>query len=265
MHRWLLLWITAAAFSAEIPGEFQLFPGSFSGTVTLQLTRTDTPVDNSRVLRVELAQLDGLRADPFAQRGLLRFRLIREAGFFYFEGKPHDSSIRGTFRFVESAAFANRLKGTISNWYEPGVLFDYAVQNRTITNRPIQDHAAQDRSRIPADASATLPVVPAVEPRFLPGERERYLRALRESGYPLLKPDLDRLRIHNVQPDLLRQMKLSGYDALSTNDMVKLQTHGITSADVLTFQVRGLNNLTADEMVKLKISGIPDTTSQPRP
>lgn len=247
MYRWWIAIASMAAFAAEIPGEFRLQPDRSSGTLVLQLTRRDTLVDANRVLRVEPSRLSGLSPDPFQQVGIQRFQLVREAGTFFFEGRSDDGIVRGTFRFVERGAFVAQLKGVVPNWYEPGTIFEYAVQDRT--------------------APQTTPFIPTVLPQTAPKDqyREMYLRALKESGYPLLRPDLERLRIHNVSPDLLRQMKLSGYDTVSTSDMVKLQTYGITSADVLTFQVRGLNNLSADEMVKLKISGIPDNSAQPRP
>jgi hypothetical protein len=248
MHRCLFAIVTVTAFAGEIPGEFRLLPGSSSATMVLELTRRDTLVDASRILRVEASRLPGLSAEAFHSNGPQRFELTRDAGTFYFEGKADQGSVRGSFRFVENAAFASRLKGVVPNWYEPGVMFEYAVQDR--------------------DALSPL-FVPKVSsipwPTTFPGNKELHLRALKESGYPLLKPDLERLRIHNVQPDLLRQMKLSGYDALNTNDMVKLQSYGITGTDVLTFQVRGFPHLTADEMVKMKISGIPDNSAQPRP
>ncbi|MBL8232337.1 MAG: hypothetical protein JNL98_27825 [Bryobacterales bacterium] len=242
--RWLLFLAAISVLGADIPGEFRLSPGSTSGDAVLQLIRKDTLVDGSRIVRVEREHLQGLRSDAFAADGPVRFELGREAGVFRFEGRTQDGVIRGTFRFTENAAYAAQWKGVLPNWYEPGVMFEHAVRS---TPMP-----------------ASLPLLRPLEWPKLPADREAYLRALRESGYPLLKTDLERLRIHNVQPDLLRQMKLSGYDTVNTSDMVKLQTHGVTSSDVLTFQVRGYNNLSADEMVKLKVSGIPDNNSSQR-
>lgn len=244
--RWLLFLAAISVLGADIPGEFRLLPGSTSGSVVLQLVRKDTLVDASRVLRVEREFLRGLRSDAFTADAHVSFELERDAGVFRFQGRPQDGVIRGTFRFTENAAYAARWKGVLPNWYEPGVMFEHAVKS---TPMP-----------------ASLPPLRPVEPSKLPAGREAYLRALRESGYPLLRTDIERLQIHNVPPDLVRQMKLSGYDTVNTNDLVKLQTHSVTSFDVLTFQVRGYNNLSTDEMVKLKVSGIPDNPSpQPRP
>ncbi|MFN0165156.1 MAG: hypothetical protein ACKV22_01895 [Bryobacteraceae bacterium] len=59
-----------------------------------------------------------------------------------------------------------------------------------------------------------------------------------------------------MSPDMLRQLKLSGYDVVGVNDMVRLQNHGVTQHDLRMLELQGKRNLTVDDIVKAKVNGI---------
>lgn len=127
------------------------------------------------------------------------------------------SAASGRFTFTPDAAFEARIRTAVRNWWDPGVAFEAAASGLL----PIPD------VRVPP-----LPPLPAVAV----GAKER-------------------LRVHGVTPDLLRQMKQAGFDTFSTNDLIQLRSRGINANDISDFQSRGYRNLSVDEMVKIKNDG----------
>jgi hypothetical protein len=114
----------------------------------------------------------------------------------------------------------------VRDWWDPGVAFEAAVTGWMPLPQVRRDTVIHTL-RIPP-----LPPPPAV------GDSTR-----------------ERLRLHGVTPQYLRLLKQSGYDSLSTNDLIQMRSQGINSNDLSDFQSRGYRNLSVDEMVRIKNEG----------
>jgi hypothetical protein len=172
----------------------------------------------------------------------------RDAGVFRLTGTLGAARGQGEFRFTEDRAMVDVLRDIGADWWNPDRLYELAVRGVTIeTVRRAPEAAYPLGSRYPAPGSL----------RPEPG-LEEYWRRLSESGYRFTRDDIRRLRPYNVSPGLLRQMKVSGYDALSITEMQTLQSNGVTSYDIQLFEARGFRNLSTDDIVRLKTNGIPD-------
>lgn len=231
-------WVPAFALlspvqGAVLTGGWFLEPAVPPGQFRLTLTRNDVIVDARRTIFVAPADLKGFRPTDLESPGAsVRFELLRDAGEFRFEGMAQGGKAEGRFEFRENAAFAASLRGVIRDWWDPGRMFALGLENMPA---PAVRSAQESQAHL-RDSS--------------------YLEALKRTGYVLFRPDTSRLEAHGVSPDLLRQMKLSGYDSLSVTDMIRLQTHGVTTQDIRSFEARGRTNLTVDDIVKLKVNGV---------
>lgn len=236
-----LLLMAGTGLAAVIPGDFVLERPLSGDKLVLKLVRADTLVDPNRSIRVTPVELAGFDPATLDSQGTaIRFEMKRTAGSFVFEGTAVQGRITGKFRFQESAEFAARLKGVISNWWDPGVLFEFAVNN---LNSPVPQN----------DMWMVRPLAPR------PVENHNgYLKALNDSGYTILPSDAARLRSFGVQPDILKQLKSNSQDLLVPNDLIWLKLQGITVWDLQNYKVRGYSNLPVDDLVRLKTQGIPN-------
>ena len=239
----------ATLSGSTVPGDWLLERGAGSTQYRLILTRHDTLVDARRVAGIAVTDLHGFDPASLDRPGApVRFEWLREAGTFRFRGTVADGRASGQFWFQSSSAFETALRDRIASWWDPGLLFDLAVAGTGLqavaSRQPRAQEGLPPRGPQPED--------PALDAHW----KLRYLRALKESGYALTRDEATRLLDRGVQPDLLRQMKLSGFDALSVSDMLRLQTHGVTPQDVRQFELRRGPGLSVDEIVRLKTNGV---------
>ena len=242
-----ILTVAASGQAAVISGNWTLEKGYAPNQYQLNLSRADVIVDARRSLTVaetELKGLDGLASDPVGTP--VHFELVRDAGTLRFEGMSRNGRAEGTFSFTENPAYVAALKNAVTNWWDSSAVFDLAIKGVPLSHVTAYNYQATVNLRV-SDLS-----------RAYSGETApSYSKSVRDSGYLLQRPDIDRLRAQRVSPDLLRQLKVSGHDTLNTTDMLRLQTHGVTSQDIRFFETRtGKSNLTVDEIIKLKINGV---------
>ncbi len=208
--------------------------------------------------------------------------LQRDAGTFVLSGVVEAGGrARGRFEFSENLLFVEELMVIAARWWDARSSFEHAVsgvslwQVRAARELGARRLSAQELAdvvgRLPAASTATaaLPSTDRDAPRKAqfrttspqtqpaPDDPESvYLRALRQTGFPLFRSDAERLKGHGVSPEMLRQLKLSGYDVVSVSDMVRLQNHGVTQHDLQLLELQGKRNLTVDDIVKAKVNGI---------
>jgi hypothetical protein len=234
---------------STVPGEWLLDRQAGAAQYRLTLTRHDTLVDARRVVSITATDLPGFDPASFDRPETpVRFAWVREAGTFKFRGTVAAGRASGQFWFQSNAAFETALRDRIASWWDPGLLFDLAVAGTGLQAVASREPRAQEG----LPPRGPQPEDPALDAHW----KLRYLRALKESGYALTRDEATRLLDRGVAPDLLRQMKLSGFDALSVSDMLRLQTHGVTQQDVRLFELRRGPNLTVDEIVRLKTNGV---------
>jgi hypothetical protein len=252
MMRILSAAILALSAVAQLPaaivtGNWTMEKALSADLLRLTVMRADTIVDAQRMVLLtatELQSFAGLTTDSVGQP--IRFELVREAGTIHFDGVSRNGRAEGKFTFTENPAFVTALKGTATNWWDSGGVFELALRGV-----PIQALTNFGSTNLPSIRLADIGRA------YTAGSTPSYPKALKETGYKLLPADIARLEALRVSPDLLRQMKVSGHDTLNTTDMLRLETHGVTSQDVRYFETRtGKSNLSVDEIVKLKINGV---------
>lgn len=170
-----------------------------------------------------------------------------------------------------------------ARWWDARLTFEYAVRGislsevrrlrelgaRRLSSQELAEFAGRLPQGPPAIADQAPPGEDRDEPRkpqfratnpqaqpALDDQERDYFRVLRQSGFPFFSADVERLKGHGVSPDMLRQLKLSGYDVVGVNDMVRLQNHGVTQHDLRMLELQGKRNLTVDDIVKAKVNGI---------
>ncbi len=205
--RLLALLAASAACAATVPGEFRLSREGEAWRV--ELTRTDTLIDNRRVLHAPL--------DLGAEGSALRFRLSRAAGVFDFAGTVTASGAEGRFVFEPDAAFAMRLKEAgVRNWWEPGVAFEAAAGGRIPLSGPAFHPLPQ--APLPDERTRALRVH---------GVTPEYERLLRQGGYDTFSSSaLIELRSRGVRPVDLQELRMRGHRNLSVNEIVRLKNDG---------------------------------------
>ena len=239
----------ATLTGSTVPGEWLLERGREDAHYRLTLTRHDTLVDARRIASIAATDLKGFDSTSLDRpEAPARFEWIREAGTFQFRGAVANGRASGQFWFQSNSAFETALRDRVASWWDPGLLFDLAIAGTGL--QAVTEKRPLSPEGLPA--IRPRPEDPALDAHW----RLRYLRALKETGYALTKDEAARLLDRGVQPDMLRQMKLSGFDSLSVSDMMRLQTHGVTPQDVRLFELRRGPNLSVDEIVRLKTNGI---------
>jgi hypothetical protein len=243
----LALSAVAQGRAAIVTGNWTIEKALSGDLLRLTVTRADTIVDARHTVLLTATELQGfagITADSVGQP--IRFKLVREAGTIHFDGVARNGRAEGKFSFTENPAFLTALKGTATNWWDSGGVFELAL-------RGVPIHALTEFG------PTNLPSVRLADigRAYTAGSTPSYPQALKDIGYKLLPGDIARLEALRVSPDLLRQMKVSGHETLNTTDMLRLETHGVTSQDVRYFETRtGKSNLSVDEIVKLKINGV---------
>jgi hypothetical protein len=227
--------VSACAHSAVVDGVWTAERAQAGWRITL---RRPTEIINP-VREIILPAFDAASPPVEIRRG---------AGVFHLTGTLAADRGQGEFRFIEDREFVSALREIGADWWNPDRLYELAVRGVTL----------EAVRRAPEVAYPIGPRLPSARFAQMDAAAVEYWRSLRESGYLLTPGDLRRLRTYNVAPDLLRQMKISGYDALSVTDMQRLQSHGVTSFDIQLFEARGFRNLSTDDIVRLKNNGIPD-------
>jgi len=255
--------MAATALAARIEGQWQSFPEAYSRSIRIELQR-EIIVGAHRSIVVDRSELK--------QNQGVGFTLERDAGAIHFTGTLGDG--RGSFRFEPSRAFRDRLRPLAPDFWDDEKLLEMTLRSVPLSyvealgaagyrgagaSDVIRLHTWEvppERSRQPFGPILNLSLENRTRLRAL-GVSTEYLKRLGETGYLLSAEEVERLHGQNVPADLLRQMKLSGYDSLGVSDMLKLQTHGVTSFDIQKMQANGHTHLSVDEIIRLKNDGVP--------
>ncbi|MBI3208993.1 MAG: hypothetical protein HYZ37_08845 [Candidatus Solibacter usitatus] len=182
------------------------------------LTRVDTLVDARRSLLLPAQEMKGFDAASLDRNGAaVKFRLEWTPGTVVCEATVEKGIAKGKFHFIENREYAASMKKLLHNWWDPGKMFDLATSQQT-----------RDYVR---DLEKTRYVIPLDKALFLQSQ--------------------------GVAPSMLQEMKLSGHDVLSSQDMIRLKNQGVAAWDLQVLRGKGLGNLTVDEIIRHKINGIP--------
>jgi hypothetical protein len=154
----------------------------------------------------------------------VRFTLQREAGSFAFEGLFKMREGAGHFVFTPNRPFVEELRGL-------GVSMDDST-----------DQAGQLDERLFSYAMLDL--------------SGTYIRAMQAEGYRESAKQYLSMRIFRVTPELVRELRLLGYDRVSAENLVKIQIHGAAPRFIRELAAVGYSHLPLEELVRFRIHGV---------
>jgi hypothetical protein len=220
--------------------------------IYLQMTRGLT---HNMGTTMSLRAFTGLSEDAVqaATATPVRFELRRDAGNTTFEGTFRAGQGAGQFSFAPRPAFLEEVRALGvdtgkrrqgKDWGEEEQLFGLAVCDVTVAY--IKGMIAEGyRLRLEDYQSMRIfDVTPA------------YIREMRELGFENISHDeLVATRIHGVTPSYIRQMRKMGWD-LSLEDYQANRIHGVTPAFAEQMRELGFRGLSHDDLVGFRVHGV---------
>ncbi|MDQ3283035.1 MAG: hypothetical protein M3Q69_16670 [Acidobacteriota bacterium] len=228
--------------------------GSHPDRIYLNITRDDlhgntfnhtgTTFPKSAFANLSDAQINAAAMTP------VKFELRREAGTVTFEGMFRGGKGAGEFTFAPSANYLEAIRALgieVSerrkhgrSWSEEESLLQYALHDVS---------TAFIRSMIGEGYRVSLEKY--LEMRIFNITPE-YIREMRSLGFKQLdSDDLIATKIHKVTPDYVRQMRAAGWD-LSLDDLQSSRIHGATPAFAAEMKQLGYT-LDFDDLVAFRI------------
>jgi len=180
--------------------------------------------------------------------GASNFELRAEAGTVRFDGTFRDGDGAGHFTFTPNSAFVN----TLRSMNVPGIgevddekLLELALHG--VSTDFIRSMRAEgyDVTLDKYVGMRIFNVTPAV------------IQELRTLGFDRLKyDDLIASRIHGVTPEFIRKMAALGYHHIDLDDLVAMRIHGVTPKFIRELKDAGYEGVPVDKLVSMRIHGI---------
>jgi hypothetical protein len=206
--------------------------------------RTEKGDTNNNGSNVSLAELQGLsREQMLSPKTDVRFRIVREAGTFDFEGTFSGGRGAGLWTLTPSQNFiaAMRARG-FDNLTEEQLVSSAMLDVRTKTVDDLKAAGFNDLT-IHDVFKATIFKVNA-----------EYISELKSLGYEnLTLEELVKARIFKIDAAFAREVQAMGYQHQSLESLVKLRIFKITPEFLREMRTAGLDNLSLEDAVKLKI------------
>ncbi len=220
--------------------------------VYLQMTRGRT---HNMGTTMSLRALHGLSPEAIraATATPVQFELRREAGDTTFEGTFRDGKGAGQFSFLPRPAFLEAVRALGieagrprhgKSWDEDEQLFSLALCDVSV---------AYIKSMIAEGYRLSLEDYQSMRIFDVTPE---YIREMRDLGFEKVSHDeLVATKIHGVTPSYIRQMRKSGWD-LSLDDYQANKIHGVTPAFAEQMQALGFRDLSHDDLMGFRIHGV---------
>jgi hypothetical protein len=177
----------------------------------------------------------------------VHFELRREAGVATFAGTFKNGDGAGQYTFVPAANYLTTIRALgvdTKGDDEEEQLFAYALHD--VSTAFIRSMAAEGY-RVSLDDYLSMRIF-NVNPELV-----RELRAL---GYKNISADdLVATRIHGVTPDYIRKMRAAGWN-LSLDELVASRIHGATPEFAEEMRKLGYANLSHDDLIAFRIHGV---------
>jgi len=224
---------------------------------------------------ISLADFQGLTREQIASANSnVRFRLVREAGTFDFEGYFRSGRGAGVWTLTPSQSFITEMRSRgFDNLSEERLVASAMldVHVRTVddlkaagfNNLSMEDVIKATIFRITPEyisemkslGFADLGLEELVKGRIFKIDAA-FAREVREMGFA--REDMEslvKMRIFKITPDFLREMKTAGLDNLSIEDLVKLRIFKIDAEFIARAKASGQTNLDVEDLVRMRIHG----------
>jgi predicted metallopeptidase len=183
----------------------------------------------------------------------VRFEMRREAGTAVFEGTFRNGKGAGQFDFTPNRSYIDAVRAL-------GVEFklDHKRHDRSddedLFMLALQDvSTAFIKTMINEGYKVSLEKYLAMRIFDITPE---YIREMRSLGFKnLSSDDLVTTRIHRVTPQYVREMRAAGWD-VSLDDLVASRIHGATPEFAAEMKKLGYGNLSLDDLVSFRIHGV---------
>jgi len=203
----------------------------------------------------------------------VRFRLVREAGVFVFDGEGGERNLSGTFTFTPSASYRQQLERMGFKGVTIDKLFVFAIGDLTIADVRYLDDATTDDitttqlvrmvnhgvdvdfvKGIAAAGFTKLSTEELLRTRDH-GVDPEYITAMRKHGIRLTLPDYIRAVDHGVSDDYVEEMRELGFD-VDFDQLLQSRDHGVDGDFVREFASLGYKDLSMSQLVRLRDHGV---------
>ena len=220
-----------------------------------------------------ISDFEGLsREQALAAKSDVKFRLVRDAGTFEFEGSFHSGKGAGFWTLVPSQTFISEMRRRGYDNISEEKLVSAAmldVRIRAIdelkaagfTDLSLEDVfkatifklTPQFISELKAIGYDNLGLEELVKARIFKIDAA-FAREVEAMGLGKNSMEsLVKMRIFKVTPDFLRDMKSAGLDNLSIEDLVKLRIFNIDTAFIQRVKASGRTEIDVEDLVRMKI------------
>ena len=182
----------------------------------------------------------------------VRFKLVRDAGVFTFEGRARNDGVYGNFDFSANTTYQRQMAQLGFDDATPDRLYVLALGDMSIADVKSLQQATTDKFN-------TTQLVRMVNH----GVDTDYVQSMTNAGYTHLTSDeFVRARDHGVTGAYIRDFKAAGFK-LTLEQLVKTRDHGVDPAYVKEFDDLGFGDLTASDYIRLRDHGVdPDYATE---
>ena len=204
-----------------------------------------TGTDHSNIgSDMALADFQGLTREQVTGANTnVKFRLVREAGTFDFEGMFRDGRGAGVWTLTPSQTFIGEMRSRG---------FDNLSEEKLVASAMLDVHVktVDDLKAAGFDHLSMEDVIKATIFKITP----EYISELKSLGYENL--DLEELvkgRIFKIDAAFAREVQEMGYGREPMEALVKMRIFKVTPEFLRDMKTAGLNNLSIEDLVKLRI------------
>lgn len=236
---------SSPAPQASITGEWTAqLSKNRSDKINLNMQRGADKVNRHTVgSDISIAELQGLTSDQmFQEKADVRFRLVREAGAFEFEGTFRQGKGAGVWTLAPNQTFISEMRARGYDLNEEQQMISAMLDVRT---KAIDDLKAVGFAHLSIDDVFKATIF-KITPEFI-GE-------LKSAGFDTL--DLDELvkaRIFKIDAQFVKEVEAMGFGRRSMESLVKMRIFKVTPEFLSEMRSAGLENLSIEDLVKLKI------------
>jgi hypothetical protein len=246
----LAVCLVAGAAYADIDGSWTATTDDENdGRIHMNMTRGKFNNFGHTFDVASLTGLTGAQVNATAQT-VVQFQIAREAGTTTFEGVFKKGNGAGQFTFKGNPAYVATLRGM-------GLELDLDRRGRSRTEEDeLFTLAALDVStdfiRSIRAEGYKVSLEKYVEMRIFNVTPE-YIREMRALGYQNLSAEkLTETKIHKATPDYIRKMRADGFD-LPLDEYIAFRIHKVTPEFIAELAKLGYRNIDADDLVAMRI------------